>query len=107
MPQTTVSRIFHAVLSALSKSIVAKLLDTKHITFAEAVAHNTVFTKCFYEDKVSRILNETYSYIQKSADHILQRSSLSGQKRSNLVKLMSVMFPDGYVLDTIDPLLGN
>ena len=69
MPKTTVSRTFHAVLSALSKSVVPKILGTKHMTRAEAVAHNTVFTKCFYKEKVTLILDGTYIYIQKSADH--------------------------------------
>ena len=79
MSKTTVSRTFHAVLSALSKSVVPKFLGTKHMTRAEAVSHNTVFTKCFYKDKVTLILDGTYIYIQKSADHTLQRSSYSGQ----------------------------
>ena len=84
-----------------------KFLGTKHMTRAEAVVHNTVFTKCFYMDKVTLIPDETYGYIQISADHTLQRSSYSGQKKRNLVKFMNVVFPDGYVLDTIDPFFGN
>ena len=66
------------------------------MTRAEAVAHNTVSTKCFYKDTVKLILVGTYIYIKESADHILERSSYSGQKKWNLVKFMSVVFPRYY-----------
>ena len=94
-------------ISIISKSVVPKFLGKNHMTRAEAVAHNTVSTKCFYKDKVTLILVGTYIYIQESAQHILERSSYSGQKKRNLVKFMSVVFPDGYVLDTIGPFFGN
>ena len=107
IPKTTVSRTFHIVLEALSKTVVPKYLGTKHMTRAEAVTHNITFTKCFCGDKVTLSLGGTYIYIPKSSDHKLQRSSYSGQKKRNLVKFMSVVFPDGYVLDTVGPLFGT
>ena len=107
MPKTTVRRTFYAVLSALSKTMSPKFLGTKHMTRTEALTHNTEFTKTFYGDKVTLILDGTYIYIQKSSDHKLQRCSYSGQKKRNLIKFMSVVFPDGYVLDTIGPFFGN
>lgn len=107
VPKPTVSRVFHAVLEALSKTVVPKYLGAGHMTRAEAINHNTTFTKCFYGDKVTLILDGTYIYIPKSSDHKLQRSSYSGQKKRNLVKFMSIVLPDGYVLDTIGPFFGN
>ena len=94
-------------INIISISVVPKFLGTNHITRAEAVAHNTVSTKCFYTDKVTLILVGTYIYIQESADHILERSSYSGQKKRNLVKFISVVFPVSYVLENIGPFFGN
>ena len=107
VPKTTVSRTFHAVLEALSKTVVPKYLGAGHMTREETVTHNTTFTKCFYGDKVTLILDGTYIYIPKSSDHKLQRAIYSGQKKRNLVKFMSIVLPDGYVLDTIGPFFGN
>ena len=107
VPKPTVSRLFHSVLEALSKTVVPKYLGAGHMTRTEAATHNTTFTKCFYGDKVTLILDGTYIYIPKSSDHKLQRASYSGQKKRNLVKLKSIVLPDGYVLDTIGPFFGN
>ena len=107
VPKPTVSRLFHSVLEALSKTVVPKYLGAGHMTRSEAATHNTTFTKCFYGDKVTLILDGTYIYIPKSSDHKLQRASYSGQKKRNLVKFMSIVLPDGYVLDTIGPFFGN
>ena len=73
----------------------------------EAVTFNTTFTRSFYGEKVTLILDGTYIYIPKSTDHKLQRASYSGQKKRNLVKFMSIVFPDGHVLDTVGPFFGN
>ena len=78
-----------------------------HMTRVEAVTHKTTFTKFFYVDKVTLIYDGTYIYIPKSSDHKLQRASCSGQKKRNLVKFMSIVLPDGYVLDTIGPFFDN
>lgn len=107
VPKGSVSRIFHAVLSALCETVVPRFLGTDHMTRLEAINHNTTFTKCFYGDKVTVILDGTYIYIPKSSDHKLQRSSYSGQKKRNFIKFMSIVLPDGYVLDTIGPFYGN
>ena len=104
---STVSRTFHKVLLALNETVVPQFLGTTHMTRSEAVTHNTTFTRSFYGDKVTLILDGTYIYIPKSTDHKLQRASYSGQKKRNLVKFMSIVFPNGYVLDTIGPFFGN
>ena len=53
------------------------------------------------------LMVHTYIYIQKSSDHQLQKSSYCGQKKSNYLKFMSVVLPDGYVVDSIGPFYGN
>ena len=57
VPKTKVSRIFHAVLEAHSKTVIPKYLGAGPMTREEAVAHNTTFTKCFYRVKVTLILD--------------------------------------------------
>ena len=105
--KATVSRSFHNVRSALNATVVPQFLGTHHMSREEAVTHNTTFTRSFYGDKVTLILDGTYIYIPKSTDHKLQRASYSGQKKRNLLKFMSIVFPDGYVLDTVGPFFGN
>ena len=95
------------MLSAIKVGLVKDFIGVKQMTREEAFTNNTAFTKSFYGEKVTIILDGTYIYIQKSADHKLQRASYSGQKKRNLLKFMSIVFPDGYVLDTIGPFFGN
>lgn len=107
MPKYQVSRTFHMVLSALNETIVPSHLGTHHLSREDAMSHNTAFTKAFYGDNVTLVLDGTYIYIQKSSDHQLQKSSYCGQKKRNYLKFMSVVLPDGYVVDSIGPFYGN
>lgn len=77
------------------------------MTRTEALTHNTIFTKRFFGDKATLILDGIYFYISKSADHKLKRTSYSEQKKRNSVKFVNVVLPDGYVLDIIGPFFGN
>ena len=43
----------------------------------------------------------------KSTDHLLQKQTSSGQKTRHLIKMMSLVVLDGYVLDTIGPYAGT
>ena len=45
--------------------------------------------------------------INISTDHLLQKQISSGQKTRHLIKMMSIVVPDGYVLDTIGPYAGT
>ncbi|CAF4548779.1 unnamed protein product, partial [Rotaria magnacalcarata] len=53
------------------------------------------------------IWDGTYVYCYKSNDHVLQRECYSGHKSRHLVKMMSLVLPDGYVLDLIGPFSGK
>ena len=45
--------------------------------------------------------------INESSDHSLQKQTSSEQKTRHLIKVMSFVIPDGYVLDTIGPYAGT
>ena len=102
-----VSRTFHKVLNALNETLVPQYLGTQHLSRQEAISHNTIFTQTFYGDNVTLILDGTYIYIQKSDEHQFQRSSYCGQKKRNYLKFMSIVLPDGYVVDSIGPFFGS
>ena len=107
LSQATLSRYFHTIADILNTIVVPKYLGTNHISRHDAITHNTVFTKAFYGDQVTLILDGTYIYLNKCSDHQFQRASYGGQKKRNYLKFMSVVLPDGYVLDTIGPYHGN
>ena len=102
-----VSQVFHEVSEAIYASVVPKHLGIQHIQHDDALQHNTTFTRTFYGDKVTLILDGTYIYINKSSHHQFQRASYGGQKKTNYLKFMSVVFPNGYVLDSIGPYYGS
>jgi hypothetical protein len=98
---------FHAVLGYLNESLVPKYLGLTHISRTEALNHHTAYSRAFFGDQLSIIWDGTYIYCNKSNDHALQRSSYSGQKSRHLIKMMSLVLPDGYVLDLIGPFYGK
>ena len=46
-------------------------------------------------------------YRKKSGDYVFSMKTYSGQKKRRLLKFMSIVFPDGYVLDTIGLFLSD
>ena len=98
---------FHAVTKYLSDVLVCSNLDLNHLTRTEALTHHTAYTKAFFSNQLSLICDGTYIYCNKLEDHILQRDCYSGYKSSHLVKLMSLVLPDDYVLDLIGPFYGK
>lgn len=53
------------------------------------------------------IWDGTYYYIEKSSSYSFNRHTYSSQKHRPLVKFMSLVFPDGYVLDSIGQYLAD
>ena len=104
--KSSVSRIYHLVLESLHSKLVPKGLGTSHISREDAMTHNTIFTSTFFTSNVI-IMDGTYIYINKSRHHQFQKDSYSGQKKRNLLKFMSVVCPDGYILATIGPFPGK
>ena len=48
-----------------------------------------------------------YHYIEKSSSYCLEDTYILDKKNRALLKLMSIVFPDGYVLDTIGPYFAD
>lgn len=95
---------FLAVLDALTEKFVPRYLGIEHLTRAQALAHHTAFSKAFCgEDWVVLIMNGTYFYAVKSGHYKLMRAQYSMHQKRSLSKLMSVVLPDGYVLDSFGP----
>ncbi|CAF1504733.1 unnamed protein product, partial [Rotaria sordida] len=82
-------------------------LGVGHLTRDQALMHNIAFSKEFWDNKVTIIWDGTYIYMEKGSDHYLNRSTYSGQKCRHLVKFMSLVLPDGYVVDSIGPFQGT
>ena len=98
---------FHTVLDNLNEILVPKYLGLTHLSRSEALSHHTAYSQAFFGDQLSLTWDGTYIYCNKSNDHALQRSSHSGQKSRNLIKMMSLVLPDGYVLDLLGPFYGK
>ena len=72
------------------------------------MAHATIYAKTFFgANRVISIWDGTYFYIQKSEDYEMARKTYSGHKSRQLIKFMSIVLPDGYVLDTIGPFMSD
>ncbi|CAF4476634.1 unnamed protein product [Rotaria socialis] len=97
----------HAATTYLNNTIVSNNLGVAHLTRIEALAHHTSYSGIFFGDQLSMMWDGTYVYCYKSNDHVLQRECYSGHKSRHLVKMMSLVLPDGYVLDLIEPFSGK
>ena len=75
-----------------------QFLGTNHMSHTEAVTHNTTLSRSFYWDKVTLNLDGANIYIPKITDH---KHHVLAKKKRNLVKIISIVFPDGYILDTV------
>eukprot|EP00732_Lithocolla_globosa_P003920 Lithocolla_globosa_v1_NODE_3354_length_1692_cov_4.690898.p1 type:complete len:479 gc:universal NODE_3354_length_1692_cov_4.690898:188-1624(+) len=102
-----VSRCFKLVADLLNKNFVPEFLGVGNMTSQKAKQHNTPFTKTFWGDRVIVILDGTYFYKNKSGHYAFMRRIYSGQKKRALTKFMSIVFPDGWCLDTIGPFKAN
>jgi hypothetical protein len=98
---------FHFITAYFNNTIVSSHLGLDHLTRAEALNHHTAYSKVFFGNQLSIIWDGTYIYCQKSNDHALQRDCYSGHKSRHLIKMMSLVLPDGYILDLIGPFYGK
>ena len=98
---------FHVVLDTLNEILMLKYLGLTHLSRLEGLNHYTAYSRAFFGDHLSLIWDSTYIYGNKSNDHALQRSSYSGQKSRHLIKMMSLVLPDGYVLDLLGSFYGK
>ena len=102
-----VSRAFRTVAADLDKHFVPSYIGCGHITRDKSTDHMTAYSSVLYGGKLCIIWDGTYYYIEKSSSYSFNRHTYSGQKHRPLVKFMSLVFPDGYVLDSIGPYLAD
>ena len=95
-----------SVQDALPTHVVLRFLGANHLTRAQALAHQTVYSKAFFGDNVALIRDGTYYFIQKSQAHAFQRKVYSLQKKRYMIKMLAIVFPDGCMVDTIDLFSG-
>ncbi|CAF1378681.1 unnamed protein product, partial [Didymodactylos carnosus] len=96
-----------AVMDCLLKHFVPNFLGLNRVTYQQALAHDTIYSKTFFGNGFKFTWDATYFFVNKSSDHVLQKKTYSGQKKRHYVKMMSVTLSDGYVLDTSGPYPGS
>ena len=102
-----VEDIFHGVLASLDETLTSNYLGLTHLSRTQALSHHTAYSRAFFGDQLSIIWDGTYIYCNKSSNHSLQRLTYSGQKSRHLIKMMSLVLPDGYVLELLSPFYGK
>ena len=102
-----VSRALQSVSGSLEEHFVPRHLGVGHISRSDAMTHMTTFSNLFFDLKLTTVWDGTYYYIQKSSQYEFSRKSWSGQKKRPLLKFMSIVFPDGYVLESIGPYMSD
>jgi len=102
-----VASAFDSVLNSLNTYFAPFHIGVDHITNEEMLKHNTIYSKTFFGDKPTTIWDGTYLYIDKSTNFSKARQSYSMHKGRPLVKFMSIVFPDGYIVDSIGPFYSN
>lgn len=110
--QSSVSRIIKSVIIGFEKSsFIDDNIGFNHITRKDLFEQHMLkfFTQVLNinEEHLVLILDATYLYIQKPADHKFQRDTYSMHKHRNLVKSMIVACPDGYILSADGLYLAN
>ena len=99
-----VSRAFRSILSDLDSHFVPSHIGCTHISRDNAFSqHMTAYSSVLFGGKMCIVWDGTYYYIEKSSSYYFGRHTYSGQKHRPLLKFMSIVFPDGYVLDSIGP----
>ncbi|CAF5089503.1 unnamed protein product, partial [Rotaria sp. Silwood1] len=109
-------------LSVMQKSISGLMKDSKNRSTELALAMFWIKlrTNLTY-DQIGMLMNykspvddyrkrvaETCSSVQENLlAHFVPKSTYSSHKKRHLVKMLSIVLPDGYVVDAIGPFAGN
>lgn len=101
--QQVVSQAIDSVSIALTNNFVPKYLGYHHITREEALQKHSIKLTSNVLNKSEQCLcliaDGTYNYIEKPADHELQRKTFSAHKQRNLLKPLYIVLPSGYILE--------
>lgn len=102
------ARVFRSVANGLDRHFVPMFLGASHLSREAALAdHMTAYCSVLYNDNLCLIWDGTYYYTQKSGNYRFSRKIYSGHKHRSLVKFMSIILPDGYVLETLGPYFAD
>ena len=108
---TTLSIVIESVdsvLSVLTNTLVPEYLGFQSISREEALQHHTSFSKAFWGEKwVMLILDGTYWYTFKSGQWKLMRALYCMHMKRTLVKTMSIVLADGWVIEAYGPFLSD
>jgi len=102
-----VSDAFDSVSDNLFAYFVPSHLGVNHLTPEQAQAHNTVYSKVFFGDVTTTIWDGTYLYLVKSLNYSKSRKIWCVYKHRHLIKFMSIVLPDGYILDMLGPFYSD
>ena len=97
----------HAAANYLYEAVVPLNLDFDHLSRDQAIEHQTAYIATFLAVNPCAMLDGTYIYCDKSEDHQLRRDMYAGQKSRHLVKFMSTVLRDGYILGVTGPFDGH
>ena len=103
--KSRVSCTIAKVSDQLDVRFVPQHLGPGHINHDEAAeTHSSAYTRIFWGGSHAVLLwDGTYFYTWKSSDNELNRKTYSGYKHRHLLKTMSLVFPDGHILDALGP----
>jgi len=102
-----VSNAFHSVAEALNKNFVPFFLGVDHMTPEQAKDYATIYSAVFFGEHTTTIWDGTYLYLFKSTNYLQSRLSYSMHKHLPLSKFMSIILPNGYVLDVVGPFYAD
>ena len=102
-----VLRAFRTAAADLDKHFAPSYIGCGHITREKFAEHMTAYSSVLYGGKLCIIWDWTHYYIEKISSYSFGRHTYSGQKHRPLVKFLSLVFPDGYVLESIGPYLAD
>ena len=103
-----VSRAFRTVTPGLGAHFASTFISCNHISRNKVLSeHMTAHSSVLYGGTVCTYGMERITTSKKSSNYSLGRHTNSGQKHRPLLKFMSLVFPDGYVLDSIGPYMTD
>ncbi|CAF2752640.1 unnamed protein product [Rotaria sp. Silwood2] len=107
-----VSRVVDSAHTALMQHFVPRYLGFDYLSRRDLIYNHTrpiakrLFTQPG-EDEAIFILDETYLYVQKSSNNLLQRRTYSLHKGQALIKPIMFVSTHGYIISTIGPYLAD
>ena len=106
------ARAIHSARQGLMEKIVPDYIGLGHIDRETVIKdRTTAYAKALFgndqNDTAIAVADGTYIYIEKSGNYSFQRRSYSMHKGRPLVKHMTLVATDGYILSVLGPFLAD